>query len=97
MRALLESEIMLINGGDIDREAVVAGGTIVGGLLGSASKIPNGGLYGSAAGGYVAGKGYDVVANSPTITIPNVNVNPGTQGTPSYISRPGMNSSIYGN
>lgn len=97
MRALTELEVLLISGGGVDRESVVASGTIVGGLVGNASKIPNGGLYGSVAGGYISGKGYDTVANSPTITIPHVNANPATQGTPSYISRPGMNSSIYGN
>lgn len=89
-------EILLISGGGVDQDAVVASGTIVGRLVGNARKVPNGGLYGSVAGGYISGKGYDMVANSPTITIPHVNVNPAIHGTPCYISRLGMNSSIYG-
>lgn len=97
MRALTKEEVKIISGGGVDREAVVVAGNIAGGLLGNLSRVPNGGLYGSTAGGYIAGKGYDAIANSPTITIPNININPITQGIPSYISRPGMHSSIYTN
>ncbi|HDT6086133.1 hypothetical protein EDF75_2037 [Raoultella sp. BIGb0149] len=97
MRALTKEEVKIISGGGVDREAVVAVGNIAGGLLGNFSRVPNGGLYGSTAGSYIAGKGYDAIANSPTITIPNININPITQGIPSYISRPGMHSSIYTN
>lgn len=97
MRALTKEEVKIISGGGVDREAVVAVGNIAGGLLGNFSRVPNGGLYGSTAGSYIAGKGYDAIANSPTITIPNININPITQGISSYISRPGMHSSIYTN
>lgn len=97
MRALTKEEVKIISGGGVDREAVVAVGNIAGGLLGNFSRVPNGGLYGSTAGSYIVGKGYDAIANSPTITIPNININPITQGIPSYISRPGMHSSIYTN
>lgn len=97
MRALTKEEVKIISGGGVDREAVVAVGNIAGGLLGNFSRVPNGGLYGSTAGSYIAGKGYDAIANSPTITIPNININPITQGIPSYTSRPGMHSSIYTN
>ncbi|HFK7187982.1 TPA: hypothetical protein ACG0BA_003662 [Serratia odorifera] len=95
MKELTDEMLGLVSGGD--KDAVVAAGSVVGGLVGGATRIPNGGLYGSAIGSYVAAKGYDTVVNSPTITIPPVHVDPFTQGTPSYISRPGMNSSIYGN
>lgn len=97
MRALTKEEVKIISGAGVDREAVVVAGNIAGGLLGNFSRVPNGGLYGSTVGGYIAGKGYDAIANSPTITIPNININPITQGLPSYISRPGMHSSIYTN
>ncbi|MCF6691482.1 hypothetical protein [Raoultella terrigena] len=97
MRALTREEVKIISGGGVDREAVVVAGNIAGGLLGNFSRVPHGGLYGSTVGGYIAGKGYDAIANSPTITIPNININPITQGIPSYISRPGMHSSIYTN
>lgn len=89
MKELTDEMLGLIPGGD--KDAVVAG------FVGGATRIPNGGLYGSAIGSYVAAKGYDTVVNSPSITIPSVHVDPFTQGTPSYISRPSMNSSIYGN
>jgi hypothetical protein len=97
MRELTKNELLIISGADVDRETIVIVGNLVGGLVGAATRLPNGSIYGAAIGGYVATKGYDAIANSPTITIPKVNFNPATHGTPSYISRPGMNSSIYGN
>ncbi|OFS10269.1 hypothetical protein [Hafnia sp. HMSC23F03] len=81
MKQLNYSELEMVSGG-VDRDAVVAAGTIGGGLLGQATRLPNGGLYGSTIGGYVAGKGYDAIANSPTINIPNIPINPAQHSLP---------------
>lgn len=60
MKQLNYSELEMVSGG-VDRDAVVAAGTI---------------------GGYVAGKGYDAIANSPTINIPNIPINPAQHSLP---------------
>lgn len=63
---LLEPEALKsVSGGKDTAQAV---GTLIGGVLGNASKIPNGGLYGSVIGGYLGAKGYDNIRQ--TVTIP---------------------------
>ncbi|MDR7345630.1 putative membrane protein [Pantoea alhagi] len=65
MKLLGYEEIKSVSGG---RDTPQAVGTLIGGILGNASKIPNGGLYGSVIGGYLGAKGYDNARQ--TITIP---------------------------
>ncbi|MDU4092259.1 MAG: hypothetical protein E7H57_03145 [Pantoea sp.] len=49
MKLLGYEEIKSVSGGRDTSQAV---GTLIGGILGNASKIPNGGLYGSVIGSY---------------------------------------------
>lgn len=73
MRELDANELIYVYGAAIDRDAAVAIGSAVGGLLGEATKIRGAATVGGALGGYVGGVIAD--GSNKTINIPSVNIN----------------------
>jgi len=79
---------------NVGRDTAVATASAIGGVIGGASRVPNGSIYGGAIGSWLGGQGYDFVANSPQITIPKVNIDPFKYGNPAYM-RPLPNINFY--
>lgn len=81
MNSLNEYQIKLVSGAVSVRDAASAAGTIIGGIAGSATRIPKGELIGGAVGGFVGGYIYD--NSQKTITIPpNIIIDPVRNGSP---------------
>lgn len=78
MKHLKSEQVKIVSGG---RDASQAVRTLIGGLLGNISKIPNGGLYGSVIGGYLGSKIYDN-ARETIIIPPNVRIDYINNGSP---------------